>query len=86
MTSGRYPTCIDFLPHDRLIASGHKDGRIRFWDHRTGKKNTNEIKIGEEGCQLTKVKCNNMGCYLVTTSSDSVISKVDFRMMDKAVW
>jgi len=51
--------------------TGHKDGRVRVWDIRTGKKEVVEMQISKNEQSLTGLKCQNMGSQFVTVSSDS---------------
>lgn len=38
-------TSLDFDCNDRVVVSAHKDGLIRMWDSRTGKKEAQEFTI-----------------------------------------
>jgi len=66
--------------------TGHKDGRIRLYDTRTGKKEVAEIVISNVGNHITELKNCNLGSFLITTDGLGKLSKSDLRMGTAPIW
>lgn len=84
MNSPRQATSLDFSTSPNLLVSGHKDGKLRLWDCRVGKRQDVEIFVSATG--LTSVKCLNLTNQVVATSTDSRLSSIDLRMQHTLLW
>lgn len=63
-------TAFAFSPDSRVIATGHDDGKVRFWDTR-GQKMIGEIDASKES--ISAVSYSNNGQWVAIASEDRII-------------
>jgi len=71
---------LDVALSDSVVASGHRDGGIKFWSIKDGKL-VQEIKDIHDGIVSSLTYMPNDGNQIVTSGRDHTVRIVDIRMM-----